>query len=653
MNEYKRESKTLEGQLSDLKRKARHHDDHIQIIDAWIHQLLDEVRLMIPGSVNGNESSLSFPTALLVDDNEQFKGHLRDRSDAIRGILPKLFEMNHVTSPDVSDLQGRISKLLTEQKQHLIDLERNNTEKQDLEDQLTSATSRYMLAEKKLDRARSSVVQRMERQSGLGGQKQSGTDGGPVKREDSAVNGTVEALDNLVELEENNNKLSAVSEKQKEQLEALTVENANLSGQITEWKIKSTRFSDDDYAGTDLFKALKSQHEDVIKRVNNLEALNVQLQEEAMKLQSERTLYRSQMESETQQVVGDKETLLSTAETNLARIRSYRDELLADQAVRKAAQEQERTSLKHISDLAAAREERILALEAEMERLRVQMGGSVPSSPTIDQISPDELRSKYQVLDRQYTLLRGELESMQAAYQKAMKAGSLKVSEFTALEEKVLRLTAEKAKADQKFFGAMKSKETRESEVRTLRMQNVKSSDVVSQLKESEAASRALLANHEKQLAGLRDALTATTSNHRVSQQQEAENKLLIDGLKAQVEELKKILVQKDSNIAATSMSYRHKEQETEELKATLADTTKSLETWKARGLGNQTDEYEALRSIALCQVCRKNFKDTVIKTCGHVFCKECVEERQSSRSRKCPHCNKSFGMSDWMKITL
>lgn len=315
-----------------------------------------------------------------------------------------------------------------------------------------------------------------------------------------------------------------------------------------------------------------------------------------MKLQTERSSYRSQIETETQQVIGEKETLLNTAETNLARIRSYRDELLADQAVRKAAQEQERTSLKHITDLAAAREERIKAQEAEMERLRTETGDSVSPSPAVEQMDPDELRSKYQTLDRQYNLLRNELESMQAAYQKAMKAGSLKVSDFSALEEKVMRLSAEKAKADQKFFGAMKSKETRELEVRTLRMQNVKSSDVVSQLKESEATSRALLANLEKQLAELRDALTTTTSNYRASQQSEAESKIVVEGLRGQIEELKKLLVQKDFTIAATGSSFRQKEQELEDLQATLADTKKSLESWKARGLGNQTDEYEALR---------------------------------------------------------
>ena len=58
-------------------------------------------------------------------------------------------------------------------------------------------------------------------------------------------------------------------------------------------------------------------------------------------------------------------------------------------------------------------------------------------------------------------------------------------------------------------------------------------------------------------------------------------------------------------------------------------------------------------QSLAICTVCRRNFKDTAIKTCGHVFCKECVEDRLANRMRKCPNCNKGFGSNDYMRITM
>lgn len=346
---------------------------------------------------------------------------------------------------------------------------------------------------------------------------------------------------------------------------------------------------------------MKSQHEDVIKRINNLEATNVQLREEAQKLQAERTAYRAMVDLECQAAAGEKESQLTNAETALARIRTTRDELQADQQMRKAAQDQEKTASNHIKELAAAREERIKAVESECDRLRLQLGQEVSEKPGFDELSNEEIRSKYQALDRQYTMLNSELSSMQTAYAKASKQASQKTFDFAALEEKVLRLTAEKSKADQKYFAAMKSKESREVEVRTLRMQNAKSSDIVSQLKESEAASRSLLANLEKQLAEMKDALTTSTTQHRASQQQVAEHNIVIEGLKNQIAELKRTLNTKDTSLSATASAHRQTELENEELKSSLRDTKTSLETWKSNGLGNQTSEYEGLRvSIVL-----------------------------------------------------
>lgn len=53
------------------------------------------------------------------------------------------------------------------------------------------------------------------------------------------------------------------------------------------------------------------------------------------------------------------------------------------------------------------------------------------------------------------------------------------------------------------------------------------------------------------------------------------------------------------------------------------------------------------------CQVCKNAFKNTVIKTCGHVFCNDCVQERIASRSRKCPNCSKAFGSNDTMRVHI
>lgn len=333
-----------------------------------------------------------------------------------------------------------------------------------------------------------------------------------------------------------------------------------------------------------------------MKRINHLEATNIQLREEAQKLQSERTAYRNQVDEETRNVVAEKEAHLLRAETDLARIRNARDELLADQQMRKAAQEQEKTGATKVKELADAGQARIASLESEVERLRLEVNQSKSDAPDIQQIPVEELRSKYQNLERQYSMLNTELNSMQTVCKKYSSLASQKVGDFNAMEEKMARLVAEKAKADQKYFAAMKSKESREQEVRMLRMQNSKSSDIISQLKDSEATSRSLLANMEKYVSESKEALNVIANKHRAAQQQITEDSITIDGLKGQVSELKALSVTKDSTLASASSAHRRAETEIEGLKTTLADTKKSLENWKTKSLGNSSSEYEMLR---------------------------------------------------------
>lgn len=359
-----------------------------------------------------------------------------------------------------------------------------------------------------------------------------------------------------------------------------------------------SKLSDDDYAHTDLFKQLRSQYDDVVKRINNFEATNTQLREEADKLRSERTAYRIQIDEETQSTVAEKEAQLVRAETDLARIRNARDELLADQQMRKAAQEQEKTAIVKIQELANAGDARIASLESELERLKLQVENVQPTDAA--DIPVEELRTKHQILERQYSMLNTELASMQMACKKYSTLASQKVADYSALEEKVARLTAEKSKADQKYFAAMKAKEAREMEVRTLRMQNSKSSDIISQLKDSEAATRSLVANMERQASEGKEALNSVTNKLHAAQKQLTEDGVMMDGLRGQIAELKSLSTSKDSTLSNTSSACRRAETEIEDLKVTLADTKKSLENWKNKSLGNSSSEYEMLR-VGFC----------------------------------------------------
>ena len=556
------------------------------------------------GKVQDSSLPSVFPSSLLSADNARFESHLKSRSDAISSAISQLFAQKDTTIPEIPPLQARITHLLSAEKGHLIELERSRLEKEQLEERLENASLRYMMAEKKLDRARSITVAKLERQATAGGRNEFGSglgggiDGQGFGKSD-ATNGQRDNGEHLLEIETARKEAIAALSVKQEQLDRLGAENEKLSSQVTSLTNKLSTLTDDDYAHTELFKYLKFQHEDVIKRINDLEATNVSLREEAEKSQAERTAYRIQLEAESQAAVIEKESLLTQAETDLARIRNARDEVTADLQICKHAQGQEKASIHHIKQLAAAKEERIKALESEVDRLRVHASQSdrpTISTADIDQLPIDELRVKFVNIDRQYSMLSQELSSMGTAYKRASAIASQKIGDASALEEKVQRLTAEKSKADQKYFGAMKAKEAKLQEMRSLRAEKTQSSEIVSQLKDSAESARLLVVTLEKTVAETKEALVSMTKQYRVCQQQAMERGIQVENYKGQVEEFKKSMIAKDASIATISVTQRKAEVEVAESKVRLEETKKSLESWKARGLGNQTGEYEMLR---------------------------------------------------------
>ncbi|GKY99027.1 hypothetical protein MPSEU_000858400 [Mayamaea pseudoterrestris] len=59
------------------------------------------------------------------------------------------------------------------------------------------------------------------------------------------------------------------------------------------------------------------------------------------------------------------------------------------------------------------------------------------------------------------------------------------------------------------------------------------------------------------------------------------------------------------------------------------------------------------LKSKLACPVCHYRDKECIILRCRHLHCKHCVEERITSRNRKCPTCNNKFTEKDVADIWL
>jgi E3 ubiquitin-protein ligase BRE1 len=546
-----------------------------------------------------------FPTALNFKGSEEFQSHLSSKAKEIKSKLNAMFtnlaSARGHQSPDLVDLQAKCTKLLASQKEYVVKVDRLRTEKEELTERLEVASLRYIKAEKKLDRAKSTAVQKLEAQaiaSSTNGASGAIENGGDIEMTNGISEHSEASQTALKEAQ-------AVVAKQQEQLEAISAENKSLTEQLTALNTRLTSLTEDDYARTELFKQFRVQHEDVIRRINHLEATNIQLREEAEKYQAERTAFRTQVETEAEIVTGELESQLQRVEADLSRIRSARDELIADVATRKTAQEHERTSVEQLKELVAAKDDHISSLELAAERLQAHIDEQ-SCTPTprmeIDSLSPEELRRKYETLEKEFDAINKEMPGLQSAYKRVQALSTKRVMDFSALEEKVQLLAAEKAKAEQKYFAARKDMDTRLMEVRTLKAQNAKSSEIISQLKDVETSNRAVLTNLERQLSDMRQVNTAIVTEHKKMEttSREATNKY--ESMKNQVSELTNLLKGKDAHNANTKQRIQAVELEIEQLRVKYDQAQKDRDTWKSKSLSNQSGEEEMLRVGTFCR---------------------------------------------------
>jgi E3 ubiquitin-protein ligase BRE1 len=527
-----------------------------------------------------------YKSALQFEDSAAFSEHLKARSGSIKSAITDLFGRLPSASSDVEDLRKQLNELLAKEKEHAVELRRTIDEKDSMYDRLEQAMGRYMIAERKLDRVKSVQVQKLERQATMGGNagntsptnaKASAT----PKREHDGTNGDVENGVASAELELARKEAVAAAEKQKAQLEEIEVENERLTNELSAARTKLASLTDDSYAETSLFKTFKSQHEDVIKRVNDLEATNVQLREEAKRLQAERTSYRLQLDDENRDHSLDNEATAARAETDLARIRHVRDQLGAEISILKAGEDNTRKAHQQVLELVEARDLRIGALESHVERLQLQLGEAEGKGAEIDDADVESLKAKLSTLTSQYALLSNELPSMEAAWKKTQALATKRIEENSNTEELVARLQAEKAKADQKYFAAMKAKDMREAELRTLKAQNARSSEMVSNLKDTDSKTKELCTNYERQLAEAKDGLTKLETQHRISEQKLKEATTSVEGFRKNVDELKTAVGAKDKEVLANAKAKREAELELEKFKVHLDDARKQYEALK------------------------------------------------------------------------
>lgn len=650
MNEYKREAATYSARLEELHKRSLYHDDHLRIVDAWWRQLLQEIELVATSAVPSDSVSPDPPylTGVTFEDSTDFQKHLDEKAKGLKSkaeaLLNRLAGSRGRVEPNLATLEERINKLLASQKEYFVKLDRLSSEKEQLSEQLNTATLRYFKAEKKLDRVKSAQVQELEKKALANDTKQSS----PTSETKPTAESNGVSPEVLQKYEEER----AVVTRQKEQIQSILEEIKTLQEENSALKSRRETLTDEDYIRTDVFKLFKTKSEELIKQVNHLEATNAQLREEIEKYSAERTNFKRQVEADAQALTQELDTDLVARDHDLARLRSARDELLADNTMRRASQEQQQTALEHLKELVSSKDDRIAALESEITRLRPSEDQEMTEPDAeLEGLEQDALLTKHRKLQQDYQAVSNELPAMEKAYRKAMALSHKKVMDFEALENRLSILTAEKSKADQKYFAARKDADTKMSEIRTLRLQSGKSTEIIAQLKDVEAQNRILLGNLEKQVSDLRQSNMTLAAENKKLEAAASEATRKSDAFKKEINDLNSLVKSKDGTVAAMRERNITLEAETDRLKVRVDTLQKDKDGWKTKAESNSSDVEKGLRTLMVCSICNENFKNTALKTCGHLFCNKCVENRISNRMRKCPNCSRAFDKMDVMAV--
>lgn len=209
-------------------------------------------------------------------------------------------------------------------------------------------------------------------------------------------------------------------------------------------------------------------------------------------------------------------------------------------------------------------------------------------------LSVDELLIRLEKLQKENESLKNELPTMEQAFNQAHEQNMRKVMDLVASEEKVSRLQAEKSKADQKYFAAMKAKDQLALELKVLKIQSQKSSETVARLHEAEESLKARLHNLEQQLS----VLETSTEYYKLEL---SKAQALLESQKIQSEEAAKQITtligraeNKERDLAELTNSKRTLSAELEKLKKQY-DRVKSADQ-PATNVSEESDQLQVYR---------------------------------------------------------
>ncbi|QEU62209.1 Bre1 [Kluyveromyces lactis] len=538
---------------------------------------------------------------------------------------------------DVSDNIGRLQELesLTLNLQKLL---------KSSENKLKKATEYYENIIAQYDRQDSESVSRVfntaEDDSNVKKDKQSSTGANSVNDEpndntdksQSNKESVVSQAQHEIEINDLNTKISVLEATVKELTEWKNQNERELS------ELRQTVASTKSALSSNQIQS-NSQHQPdasvTNEKISSLTKQNEQLQQineayltKFQQLSSDREIFHNKLTSEFNLAQETLKKHNASLEKDLVRIRTVRDELLA----------------------------KVSLLEAQ--KTKSEMLEDLEKSLNIQQEQLQKFESRSSENTSQDALMK-ELQDLEKAFREVSHLSNKKYAAYMNQESVLSKLTVEKTKASEKYFAAMRSKDAIMIENKNLSKNLNKSNELIVQLKDLEKTLQQKIANVHMQLS-------LSQENEKRVKESNKETSMKIVELSSENNKLKKSTERLESETRSLigtktelESKIKDKDIENKQLKIKVssaeAKSKKLYKTLLSNGGDNGAlaEELENFRTIIYCSLCSKNWKNTALKTCGHVFCDVCCKERLAARMRKCPTCNKPFSSNDLLSIHL
>ena len=600
MIQYKQQMMSMRLELIRLQRESDALKHIVTVLTAWYEQIL-----ALFDELNSEETS-DLLLAITKNDDEQL--------DLIRKKLSNLIS-SKVTfdSAKYEKVSGELA-LLSRQNEQMTE------EKRSLGERIDELESKITELAKEHERAQSKTLKRLDSQRHI----------------KTVVDS--EELDNLkCELD----KLKTANQLLVQQVEQLTKENQLLIQKSLNLENKLHNLEESDLEDNTYYKKIVKNNQSLQEQIGKLTKLNSSNVSRLNELERQQNDLKSVIEGE---IIEENEKLkqqLQESENNLVRIRTTRDELLSKNNIL-TSQLQDKKTNESLVELNNVLSKRVDLLSEE--RLESIVG--TPRTGKLEDLSQQELIHKI-------SQLNNEIKEVELAFKQTREITLKKLTSSIDQENLTKKLSIEKNKADQKYFSAMRVKDSLTNENKLLKAQIAKSQDLIKNLNDL-----------EKKYLNKIDLLSNQLVDFRIIKENSlAENSKLHDELKtlniaqdALHQEVERVNAKLESTLKEhTDLQESNKKRELElaKLQKQLQSTENILQKYKTNHTNSllQEDEQqlEALRSIAKCSVCSKNWKDTAITVCRHVFCTKCTKERL----RRCPSCNRGFSANDLLSIHL